>query len=51
MGFVALVLVVIQGLLGGMTVLFFLPPPISIIHGILAQTFFLSTIFIAYSLS
>ena len=51
MGFVALVLVVIQGLLGGMTVLFFLPPLISIVHGILAQTFFLSTIFIAYSLS
>ncbi len=51
MGFFALLLVVIQGLLGGMTVLFFLPPQISIIHGILAQTFFVSTIFIAYSLS
>ena len=35
----ALVLVISQGLLGGMTVLYFLPPPISILHGILAQTF------------
>ena len=47
----ALVLVISQGLLGGMTVLYFLPPPISILHGILAQTFFAITIFIAYSQS
>jgi cytochrome c oxidase assembly protein subunit 15 len=44
-------MVIIQGLFGGITVLFFLPPPLSIIHGILAQTFFILTIIIAYSLS
>ena len=51
MGLAALILVIAQGLFGGMTVIFFLPPSISIIHGVLAQTFFVSTIFIAYSLS
>ena len=51
MSLVALILVITQGLLGGMTVLFFLPPSISIVHGVLAQTFFVLTIFIAYSLS
>ena len=51
LGFLALAMVIIQGLFGGITVLFFLPPPISIIHGILAQTFFIVTIVIAYSLS
>ena len=50
-GLAALILVIAQGLFGGMTVIFFLPPSISIIHGVLAQTFFVSTIFIAYSLS
>ena len=34
-----------------MTVIFFLPPQISILHGVLAQIFFVSIIFIAYSLS
>ncbi len=43
--------VVLQGLLGGMTVLHFLPDSISISHAVLAQTFFILTIFIAYSLS
>ena len=51
MSFVSLILVITQGLLGGITVIFFLPPSISILHGVLAQTFFVSTIFIAYSLS
>ncbi len=32
--------VVAQGILGGLTVLFFLPPPISSAHAALAQTFF-----------
>ena len=41
--------VVLQGILGGMTVLFLLPTPISVAHGILAQTFFIITIIIAYS--
>jgi len=51
MSFIALVLVITQGFLGGMTVIFFLPPQISILHGVLAQIFFISIIFIAYSLS
>ena len=50
-GYIALGLVIVQGLFGGITVLFFLPTPISIIHGILAQTFFMMLIFIAYGLS
>jgi hypothetical protein len=37
----ALVLVVVQGVLGGLTVLYKLPKPISIAHGTMAQTFFL----------
>ena len=51
LGYGALTMVIIQGLFGGITVLFFLPTPISIIHGILAQTFFIMTIMIAYGLS
>jgi cytochrome c oxidase assembly protein subunit 15 len=50
-GFIALGTVITQGMFGGITVLFYLPPPVSIIHGILAQTFFVMTIIIAYSLS
>ena len=50
-GFFALGMVILQGLFGGITVLFFLPPPVSIIHGILAQTFFMTTIVLAYGLS
>ena len=51
MSLISLILVITQGLLGGMTVLFFLPPAISIMHGVLAQTFFVTIIFVAYSLS
>jgi len=51
LGYCALVAVVMQGILGGITVLFFLPTPISVIHGILAQLFFVLTIIIAYSQS
>ncbi len=51
LGFTALFLVILQGVLGGITVLFFLPHEISICHGILAQTFFLTTIMIAYTQS
>lgn len=47
----AFLAVVIQGLLGGITVLFFLPTSLSVSHGILAQTFFILTLFIAYSQS
>lgn len=48
---VGLLAVIIQGLLGGLTVKFFLPATISVAHGVLAQTFFLLTIFLAYALS
>ncbi len=40
LGLVALATVIAQGVLGGMTVLFFLPPAISSAHAALAQTFF-----------
>jgi heme a synthase len=36
----ALGAVVLQGVLGGLTVLFLLPPPVSTLHACLAQTFF-----------
>ena len=51
LGIVAFAAVVIQGLLGGLTVRYLLPTPVSVAHGMLAQTFFLLTIFIAYALS
>ncbi len=38
--YVALALVVLQGILGGLTVLFYLPRPISIAHATMAQVFF-----------
>jgi cytochrome c oxidase assembly protein subunit 15 len=44
---VALGTVIVQGLLGGLTVLFFLPPAISIAHAGLAQLFFCLTITLA----
>ena len=50
-GFIALGLVIIQGLFGGLTVIFFLPTAISMIHGVIAQTFLLLLIFIAFCLS
>ena len=51
LGFLALGAVILQGVLGGITVLFFLPTAISVAHGVLAQTFFILTIIIAYSQS
>jgi cytochrome c oxidase assembly protein subunit 15 len=50
-GFFALGLVIAQGLFGGLTVLFLQPTPISVIHALFAQTFFMVTILIAYGLS
>jgi len=44
----ALVAVVLQALLGGLTVLYQLPPVISILHAVLAQTFFCLIIAITY---
>src|SRR4029077_8092168 len=40
-------LVIAQGILGGLTVLFYLPPAISSAHAALAQTFFCVTVLIA----
>lgn len=42
----ALATVILQGILGGLTVLFKLPDAISISHGLLAQTFFLLSVLI-----
>lgn len=51
LGFISLSLVILQGLLGGLTVRMGLPDWVSILHGILAQTFFVVTILLAYGLS
>jgi protoheme IX farnesyltransferase len=51
LGFAALGAVVLQGLLGGLTVLMKLPAAVSVFHGVLAQTFFILTIVLAYSQS
>ncbi|MGB8062645.1 MAG: COX15/CtaA family protein [Candidatus Sulfotelmatobacter sp.] len=40
LGFAALITVIAQGILGGITVLFYLPPAVSSAHAALAQTFF-----------
>jgi cytochrome c oxidase assembly protein subunit 15 len=47
----ALFAVILQGLLGGITVRYQLPPAVSSAHAVLAQTFFILTIIIAYSQS
>jgi cytochrome c oxidase assembly protein subunit 15 len=47
LGFAALGAVILQGVLGGITVLFFLPTPVSTAHAGLAQIFFCLTIAIA----
>ncbi len=51
LAFVALGTVMAQGILGGITVKFFLPLWVSVSHGILAQTFLLITVFLSYSFS
>ena len=47
LGWSALATVIVQGILGGLTVLFYLPPPISSAHAALAQTFFCLAVAIA----
>jgi cytochrome c oxidase assembly protein subunit 15 len=47
LGFAALGLVIVQGLLGGLTVKLLLPPAVSITHACLAQIFFSTTMAIA----
>jgi cytochrome c oxidase assembly protein subunit 15 len=44
----ALALVIAQGTLGGLTVLFLLPTPVSVVHACLAQCFLCVTIALAY---
>jgi len=51
LGWCALGAVIAQGVLGGLTVLYLLPASISVAHGVLAQTFFVITIVLAYSQS
>lgn len=48
LGVVALFAVITQGILGGLTVKYFLPTSISMTHACLAQTFFCMTIALAY---
>jgi cytochrome c oxidase assembly protein subunit 15 len=47
----ALAAVIAQGVLGGLTVIYLLPTPISVLHACLAQTFFCLVVAIAYSTS
>lgn len=51
LAFVALGAVICQGILGGLTVLYYLPTPISVAHACLAQAFFCLTIILAVVLS
>jgi cytochrome c oxidase assembly protein subunit 15 len=47
LGWISLAAVVAQGVLGGMTVIFMLPKPVSIGHACLAQLFFSTTVALA----
>jgi cytochrome c oxidase assembly protein subunit 15 len=47
LGVVALVAVILQGLLGGITVLYFLPTAVSVSHAALAEIFFCLTVSLA----
>jgi cytochrome c oxidase assembly protein subunit 15 len=47
LGLVALAAVIVQGVLGGVTVLYFLPAPVSVAHAGLAEIFFCLTVAIA----
>lgn len=47
LGFAALGTVIAQGVLGGITVLFYLPPAVSSAHATLAQTFFCIAVVVA----
>ncbi|MFQ5500768.1 MAG: heme A synthase [Phycisphaerae bacterium] len=47
LGWIALLTVICQGVLGGLTVLYLLPTPVSVFHACLAQTFFCIVISIA----
>ena len=49
LAWLAVALILIQGGLGGLTVLLLLPTPISMTHAVLAQTLFLLLVYIAYA--
>lgn len=51
LGWIAVAAVLAQAVLGGITVLFFLPPPISISHAALAQLFFCCIVTVAVATS
>jgi heme a synthase len=51
LGVVAVGAVIVQGVLGGLTVLFLLPTWISLLHATIAQSFFALTVFIALATS
>jgi len=51
LGIAALAAVIAQGILGGLTVMFFLPPPVSIGHAALAEAFFCLTLTLAMATS
>jgi heme a synthase len=51
LGWLALTAVIIQGLLGGLTVLFLLPTAVSVSHATLAEIFFCLTVTIAFMTS
>lgn len=51
MGFFAFGLVILQAIFGGLTVIYMLPPPVSILHALMAQTFFALTVLMAYATS
>lgn len=51
LGVAAVVLVLIQGLLGGLTVLYGLPDIVSVAHGVTAQAFLVLTVLISFLLS
>jgi cytochrome c oxidase assembly protein subunit 15 len=51
LGLAALGTVILQGVLGGITVLLLLPAPVSVSHALLGQAFLVLTVVIAYSLS
>ena len=51
LAWLALGVVIAQGVLGGLTVLFLLPTPISVMHACLAQVFLCVTIALAYATS
>ena len=51
LAWLAVVVILIQGGLGGLTVLLLLPTPVSMAHAVLAQSLFLLLIYLAYAAS